>query len=175
MLRHEAFQLTGSAEHFENITLNVFFFSSVGDDSDSLSMQCSSALLPSKCFCYCPGECPLLLGTRTWEIWPGFECHDATERQQVDFKMQEKRRDVWRGRCRAAQTEDHGKQEVTCAFLSRPRQRFHTQSHSLADSTELSAVERLTEKNKLEGFGAWGEEEEQAARFWFVTLDASAD
>lgn len=55
MLRHEAFQLTGSIGHLENITLNVF--SSVGDDSDSLWMQRSSALPPSRCSRCRPGGC----------------------------------------------------------------------------------------------------------------------
>lgn len=52
------------------------FFPSAGDDSHSLSMQCSSALLASKCFCYCPGEWTSPSGdqdlrnvTRIWVSW----------------------------------------------------------------------------------------------------------
>lgn len=61
--------------------------------------------------------------------------------------------------------DDRGKQEVTCAFLSHPRQHFHTESHCLADYTELSAVESLTEKNKSKRVGAGGAIEELAAHF----------
>lgn len=82
-------------------------------------------------------------------------------------KRHGKRRGVCRGRRRATQTVDDGKQEVACAFLSQPPQHFHTRSHSLADYTELSAVESLTEKSKLG--------ERQAVRFCFVTFDTSVD
>lgn len=50
--------------------------------------------------------------------------------------------------------EDNQKQEVACVFLSHPQQHFHTKFLGFTDYTfpahELSAVESLTEKNKLE-------------------------
>lgn len=76
----------------------------------------------------------------------------AALRGQVSCKQT--RTGVSQNCCSAAQMEDNQKQEVSCVFLSHPQQHFHTKSLGFTDYTfpqrELSAVESLTEKNKLE-------------------------